>query len=193
MLKDLGYNADIKGGIRASRKHLPNYSRVKGLHVKTDNLKVPKKLQSVTLWVHPEGRVSGALYLREHSPHHAGSEEPLEVLNQGEHFLVFRRELPEEIRFYNLRSVIRMEYDGAQELPVEQVTVLPCRLLMMDGSLIEGTIQEALPADRARLLDYLNRKEDSFIKLHMEEGIIYLINKSYINHVHVPGITHSDD
>ena len=150
-----------------------------------ETLKVPKKLQPVTLWVHPEGRVTGGIYLREHSPNHAGSEYPLEVLNQGEFFLVFKRDNPDEIRFYNLRSVIRVEYQFEGAHLGGEITTLHCRLQMMDGSLIEGTIQESLPTDRSRLLDYLNKKEDGFIKVHMEDDLVYLINKAYIIHVHV--------
>ena len=156
-----------------------------------DTLKVPKKLQSVTLWVHPEGRVTGGIYLREQSPNHAGSERPLEVLNEGEFFLVFKRDMPDELRFYNLRSVIRVEYQGTEEDRVGNLVTLHCRLQMMDGSLIEGTIQESLPSDRARLLDYLNKKEDSFIKVHMEDNLVFLINKAYIIHVHVAGMNDS--
>ena len=156
-----------------------------------ETLKVPKKLQPVTLWVHPEGRVTGGIFLREQSPNHAGSETPLEVLNQGEYFLVFRRDTPDELRFYNLRSVIRVEYEGKDEERGGDVTTLHCRLQMMDGSLIEGTIQESLPPDRSRLLDYLNKKEDGFIKVHMEENLVYLINKAYIIHVHVTGMQDS--
>ena len=59
---------------------------------------------------------------------------------------------------------------------------------MMDGSLINGKIIESLPPDRARLLDYLNKEEQNFIKVHVDGGLTYLINKSYVNHVHVTGI-----
>ena len=39
----------------------------------SDDLKVPKLKQKVTLWVHPEGQVVGSLFVREHSPDHAGA------------------------------------------------------------------------------------------------------------------------
>lgn len=148
-----------------------------------DTFKVPKKLKPVTLWVHPEGRVRGALYLREQSPEHAGAEEPLEVLNQCKPFVVIRREEPDELRFYNMRSIIRLEYEADHESAAQPV--LRCHLQMMDGSYIAGSIREQLPPDRARLLDYLNRSDECFIKIHMDEGTIYLINKAYIIHAHV--------
>jgi len=155
--------------------------------VNSETLKVPKQLHTVTLWVHPEGRVVGSLFLREHSPDHAGRERPLEVLNQCSSFLVFKIKAPDELRFYNIKSIIRLEYTGDAHDETEE-TAMRCHLHMMDGSLISGMIREPLPADRARLLDYLNRGAEGFIKLHMDDGLIYIINKSYINHVHVVGI-----
>jgi hypothetical protein len=163
-----------------------NHTSMRGVAVNKKTLMVPKKLRHITLWVHPEGRVLGGIYVREQSAHHAGEEQPLEILNQPEPFVVVKREDPAELRFYNKRSIIRVEYDNPEESVDEAMheTFLHCRLQMMDGSLISGTIQESLPPDRARLLDYLNRVDDGFIKLTSDEGAVYLINKAYIIHVH---------
>jgi hypothetical protein len=159
--------------------------------VENDILKVPKKLRPVTLWVHPEGRVIGSIYLRIQSPHHAGSEQPLEALNACESFLVFNRDEPAELRFYNIKSVIRVEYTTSED-DIDDSDAdsnpMQCHLQLMDGSYIDGSIRESLPPNHARLLDYLNRADENFIKVHMNDGMIYLINKSYINHVHVEDI-----
>jgi len=160
--------------------------------VNTETLKVPKRLHAVTLWVHPEGRVVGSLFLREQSPDHAGSERPLEVLNQCSSFLVFKKESPDELRFYNIKSIVRVEYQADAHDATEE-TAMACHLHMMDGSLISGTIRESLPRDRARLLDYLNRADEGFVKLHMDDGLIVIVNKSYINHVHVAGLGDDED
>lgn len=157
-----------------------------------EHLKVPKSLKQVTLWVHPEGQVPGYIYLRKHSALHAGEELPLEVLNRPEPFIVFKRESPEEMRFYNRKSIIRVEYTGLDKQKTRAIRPLPCRLQMMDGSLISGTIEEPLHPNKARLLDYLNNPDDVFVKLHME-GNTALINKSYIIHVHVDSLEDDDD
>lgn len=151
-----------------------------------NTLKVPKKLRPVTLWVHPEGRVIGSIYLRTQSPHHAGSEQPLEALNLCQSFLVFNRDDAPELRFYNIKSVTRVEYETTEEDQQNTKTnPMRCHLQLMDGAYIAGTIRESLPPNHARLLDYLNRADETFIKIHMDDGLIYLINKSYINHVQV--------
>lgn len=153
-----------------------------------EDLKIPKKLRTVTLWVHPEGRVVGSLFLTEKDPEYGGTEQPLEVLNRCKSFLVFKVEDPDELRFYNIKSVIRVEYEVTDAGMDTTAKPMKCHLNMMDGSLINGTILESLPPDHARLLDYLNQPRENFVKVHMDDGLIYLINKSYINHVHVSGI-----
>ena len=160
--------------------------------METKLLKVPKVSRQVTLWVHPEGRVVGAIYLREQSVHHAGQETPLEALNHPEPFIALRRENPEQLRFYNRKSIIRVEYDGKDYQVATAIKPLPCQLYMMDGSCISGTIEEPLHPNKARLLDYLNNQEDLFIKLQVDNNTV-LVNKSYIIHVYIDNLDDSDD
>lgn len=145
-----------------------------------DRLRIPKQLKQVTLWVHPEGRVVGFLFLRPQSANRPGAEEPPEVLNTPEPFLVLKREGPEELRFYNKASVVRVEYaeEEAEALPI--VEPLSCTLHLMDGSLIAGTIRKALPPDRARLFDYLNLQDERFVKIACDDGSVCVVNKAYI-------------
>lgn len=147
-------------------------------------LKVPKSLKEVTLWVHPEGRVIGSIFLRNHSVSHAGKELPLEVFNRPEPFIVFKKNQPDELRFYNRKSIIRVEYSGKDAQVTRAIRPLTCQFQLMDGSFINGTIEEPLHPYKARLLDYLNKPEDMFIKLHINNDTI-LVNKSYIIHVQV--------
>ncbi len=65
-----------------------------------DFFKVPKLERAVRLWIHPEGRVLGSIFVREQSLHHIGEETPVELLNQTEAFLVVHREDLDEYRFY---------------------------------------------------------------------------------------------
>lgn len=145
----------------------------------TDILKVPKLKQKVTLWVHPEGQVVGSLFVREQSPEHKGAEQPVEVLNTDAPFVVLQKESPEELRFYNRNSIIRVEY-STDDKPSDDLTILLCTLHMMDGSMIEGTIREMLPPEHSRLFDYINQENARFIKLYFNDNEISLINKSYI-------------
>lgn len=145
-----------------------------------DLLKIPKKLKPVTLWIHPEGRVVGSLFLRPQSPNTPGEEEPLEVLNTTDPFLVLKRDDRDELRFYNKSAVVRVEYEDEKSLSIPDVQSLPCTLHLMDGSLIPGTIRKALPPDRSRLFDYLNLHDEQFIKIYCDGGVVCVVNKSYV-------------
>jgi len=145
------------------------------------DLKIPKVQQRVTLWVHPEGRVIGSLYLTQ-SDQLTEQQQPADLVNQKKAFLVVNREDPNELRFYNRNTIIRVEYEASPEPDSEDTLVIPCQLHMMDGSLINGEIHEQLPADFPRLFDYLNQQDRRFVKLHVDDQMVYLVNKSYINY-----------
>ena len=143
-------------------------------------LKIKKTEKEVKLWVHPEGQVLGSLFLKEESDASPEHEQPLEVVNRANPFLVLKRSAPDEIRFYNRASIMRVEYPAGAEEKRDNVTVIPCELHMMDGSLIKGEICEELPVDFSRLFDYLNAQDSYFLKLYTSESEVCLINKSYI-------------
>lgn len=148
----------------------------------TQTLRVPKNLRPVVLWVHPEGRVVGSLFVHRQSVHHPGEETPLEVLNRDAPFVVVRRDDPEETRFYNRASIIRLELEEVSRPPLETVRPLVCILHMMDGSVLEGTVMKSMPPDRARLFDLLNQPEP-FVKLYLQDQRAILINKAYVMYV----------
>jgi len=150
--------------------------------VSNELFKVPKNKRQAKLWVHPDGQVIGSIFVLAQSTLHAGEEEPVEALNGDAPFIVIALDNPDELRFYNRNSVLRLEYTEASRATTSTATI-QCQIQMMDGAVIEGKIQEALPAGKSRLFDYLNRKDDRFIKLYTDEKEVCLINKAYINYV----------
>jgi hypothetical protein len=152
-------------------------------------LKIPKFLKEVTLWVHPEGRVIGSLFLREQSINHAGLEEPIEVLNQEQPFIVLQLHSPDELRFYNLSSIVRVENANDEATTADTTLDLACTVHLMDGAMIPGIIRERLPQDHSRLFDYLNRASDRFVKIHCDDDTVCLVNKSYIIQVTGPDVS----
>ncbi|VAW93177.1 hypothetical protein MNBD_GAMMA22-677 [hydrothermal vent metagenome] len=146
----------------------------------TDSLIIPKLLQKVSLWVHPEGKVLGSLFIREQSYDHAGHELPVEILNSPQDFVVLKRENSEELRFYNKTSIVRIEYNCNDSLIDNNNSVIRCKIHMMDGSLLEGIINENLPKTHSRLFDYINNHANQFLKIHLSDEEFMLINKSYI-------------
>jgi hypothetical protein len=147
------------------------------------HLKIPKTLKQVTLWIHPEGRVIGSLFLSLQSKYSSGAEAPLETLNHPDPFLVLKREDADELRFYNKSSIVRVEYSKDCQPLSEGLQILPCRLYLMDGSMVAGTVRRALPPDHSRLYDYLNMHDERFAEIYTEDDVVCLINKSYIVYV----------
>jgi len=146
----------------------------------TSILKINKTPHQVRLWVHPEGLVIGSLFLKHDSAAQTPEESPYEVINQAEPFVVLKRKNPDEVRFYNRASIIRVEYAAGEKDIDANATTLHCRLMMMDGSVLEGFIADVLPTDQSRLYDYLNKGSDRFVRLFLSEKEVCLINKSYI-------------
>ena len=145
-----------------------------------ESLKIPKLKRPVRMWVHPEGRVVGSLFLREQSVNHAGMEEPIEVLNKDKAFIVLDREDDGQVCFYNRNAIIRVEYEQAPTTAEADQKIIPCQLTMMDGAIFDGEIRETLAPDYARLFDYLNQEKARFIKLYTDNNQVCLVNKSYI-------------
>lgn len=149
----------------------------------SDTLKLPTKKKKVKLWVHPTGPVMGSLFI--HHNDEGKDQAVLDILNQTEPFLVFQADVPDEIRFYNRQSIIRIEYNDKDVID-ESAKTLYCIIHMMDGTMIEGTVKEALPPEYGRLYDYLNQQENRFLKIYVADDEVCLINKSYVNQVTLP-------
>lgn len=144
------------------------------------SLRIPKKPMPVTLWVHPEGRVAGAIFLHLPGAEGGRGEQPIDVLNEATDFLVIQREPPEGVRFYNKASIVRVEYWDGTDAAGADGRPLPCRITMMDGSLIDGALAKAAPVERSRLYDYMNDTAERFLKLLCGANEVMLINKSYV-------------
>lgn len=141
-------------------------------------LHIAKAQRQVEMWVHPEGLVKGAIFVRV-GEDNMTQEDPRYVLNADKPFLVLYRDKPEEVRFYNRSAIIRVEFEDKKPAD-SSVTVIPCRINMMDGSVIDGEIIEMLPPDHARLYDYLNQAQDRFIRLYTGKTQVCMVNKNYI-------------
>ena len=143
-------------------------------------LKIAKALRQVSMWVHPEGLVTGSIFVTT-GQDDGSQEDPSYVLNDTSPFLVLQRE-NNELRFYNRAAIVRVEYNGSKPED-SKYTVLPCIAHIMDGSVIDGEIIEVLPNDRSRLYDYLNQGQERFVRLHTSDDQICMVNKTYIMQV----------
>jgi hypothetical protein len=153
------------------------------MHPYDNPLKIPKVEKSVQLWTHPDGLVVGSIFLHLGEPERPHAEDPWAVLNDHEDFLVVRRQEPEELRFYNKACLIRVEYEEDDPFVQESGKDLPCRVHMMDGSMLEGCMRKSLPPERSRLYDYMNADNRRFLKLYFRDRAVCLVNKSYVGYI----------
>ncbi|MDX1335477.1 MAG: hypothetical protein R3312_06805 [Gammaproteobacteria bacterium] len=147
----------------------------------TEALKIPKKKKLVALWVEAEGQVIASVFLQLQSDNHSGEETPEDIFNTPDNFIVVQTEDPQETRFYHMGRVTRVEYH--EDVPPESspdLTELPCRLTLLDGSQVEGRIREFLIPEHRRLYDYINKSEKRFVKLYESDDQVILVNKDHI-------------
>jgi len=146
-----------------------------------DLFKVAKQERQLELWIHPQGRVLGSVFIREKSELHDGEESPLDLFNQPESFLVIHREDLAEFRFYNKSSIVRAKMDLTESQNSDQ-GVIATQMHMMDGSLLRGELRGVFTPDHSRLYDHLNADNGQFLCLYLEQNKIMLINKNYISY-----------
>ena len=79
--------------------------------------------------------------------------------------------------------MIRVQYTEDELYVAESGKDLPCRVYMMDGSVLEGAMRKSLPPERSRLYDYMNTDNPRFLKLYVESNAVCLVNKSYVGYI----------
>ncbi len=112
----------------------------------------PKVEIPVSLWESPEGRVESSVFVECCDENGIAIEQPSDLCNDRD-FLVVRCTGKGEVRFYNKRSLVRID-DIKSSIALcleEDDTELSTRLFLLDGSLLDGVIQEVLSAERQRL------------------------------------------
>lgn len=144
-------------------------------------LKIPKKKKLVSLSVQSEGQVVASVFLQIQSDEHHGGETPEDLFNGQNDFVVVLKEDPQELRFYHMGRITRVEYheDYPRELTADLVELF-CRLTLIDGSIVEGVIREHLPPEHQRLYDYINTGGQRFIRLYESQDQVILVNKDHI-------------
>jgi hypothetical protein len=148
--------------------------------VQNPSLRINKTRKPVVLWVYPEGRVVGSLFVSPQSKHAMQEEEPLQILNHPAPFVVVYCHTPDEIRFYNKAAIIRVEYEDAGCEAGNALRSQLCQLHLMDGSLLVADMRQSRPPHRSRLYDDLSGEDDRFVKLYSTDGTVCLVNKSYV-------------
>lgn len=122
----------------------------------------------------------GHIHLLDGVHYPAGCETPLEMLNRVEGF--FPVTLDDGSAFFLAREQVAMVVaewppEGV-EAPVMPGSPAALQVELVSGEEFMGLIQEALPTDRARALDYLNTSR-RFFQLETDSGVRF-INRAHV-------------
>lgn len=127
---------------------------------------------------------SGAIFVHPSSHRPTGFEEPIDVLNGSEPFFPMELEDGEVILLAKDRvvEIWGLEEPDDDELRRASARSATLEITMSDGVVHTGTVMLEMPAERPRIVDFLNNLRDRFLCLHSADGI-RLINRSLIDRV----------
>lgn len=149
-----------------------------------DDLNIPKLKKQVEIAFKDAGVIKISkmtLFLNHFSAHHTGEETVLEVLNNDVQFIPALVENGgSKFAILNVDSVFYVtELDGS-EVSSEGETL---RIQFITGEQLEFKVNEILPGNRSRAIDFLN-SENTFLTFSKGDRNIY-VNKNKINKVEV--------
>jgi hypothetical protein len=128
-------------------------------------------------------RLVGEIFVQSYARHRLGREEPVDVLNGADPYfpLAIRGGATVLLSKAHVREVEAVgEYPpDEQALAARSARV---ELVLSGGLTRAGRVYLEAPADRSRLLDFLNRYEQPFLTLYTDDGL-RLVNVALIARV----------
>ncbi len=147
-----------------------------------DELRVPKHRVAAEVLLPGGATRRITLFLAEAASTHAGPERPSDLLNGGEDFVPALDDDAGAMTFLNraaiavVRVARELEADDAAEATIP--TEHEVEALLADGTVLRGLVSYVLPADHARLVDFLN-EPSPFFRL-LEPGAVALVHKRHV-------------
>jgi hypothetical protein len=147
-----------------------------------DDLRVPKRRVPVEVLLPGGATARMALFLSEVAADHTGPERPSDLLNGGDDFVPAFDESGKAMTFLSRGSVSAVRLDPALEGAEEEDVTLPTEheveVLLQNGTVLRGLVTYLRPADRSRLVDFLN-EAPPFFRLLDAQGLS-LVNKRHV-------------
>lgn len=149
-----------------------------------DDLNIPKLKKQVEIAFKDGGLIKISkmtLFLNHFSANHTGEETVLEVLNNDVQFIPALVENGEsKFAILNVDSVFYVTELQGSEVSSEGETL---RIQFITGEQFEFKVNEILPGNRSRAIDFLN-SESTFLTFSKDNRNVY-VNKNKINKVEV--------
>lgn len=146
------------------------------------DIRIPTHAAQVSIRLAGGETLAGTLFLSRTSSFHEGPETLDEFLNSHRSFFALRGS---DGRSCLIGAASVLLVSAGEDAPVLSrlpgrawSTIEIIRLILVDGSTVEGTLRANLPPDRSRLSDVLNG-EDAFVPIESAAGVVY-VNKTAI-------------
>lgn len=150
-----------------------------------DDLRVPKRRIPVEVLL-PGGRTATmAMFLSEVAADHTGPERPSDLLNGGDDFVPAFDETGKVMTFLNRSAIAAVRLDPSLDTDLEEEVSIPTEheveVLLQDGTPLRGVVSFLRPAERSRLVDFLN-EAPPFFRL-LDSAVLVLVNKRHVARV----------
>jgi hypothetical protein len=147
------------------------------------DLRIEKDRRVVSLQMLGGEQLNGEMFVQRFSRHHTRSEEVPDVLNAPEPFFPLVRAGDTLLIAKHQVREAEIADDNGQEAAVSPAARAEAvEVTLRDGTVRAGRLYLEMPAERPRLLDFLNRYAQRFLMLYSAGGI-RLINRELIERV----------
>jgi hypothetical protein len=147
-----------------------------------DDLRVPKRRIPVEMLLPGGASRQTTLFLSEVAADHTGPERPSDLLNGGDDFVPAFDETGKAMTFLNRSAISAVRLDPALDADLDEDVTLPTEheveVLLQDGTPLRGLVSFLRPAERSRLVDFLN-EAPPFFRL-IDGAVLVLVNKRHV-------------
>ncbi|HZZ85854.1 MAG TPA: hypothetical protein VFE30_15070 [Anaeromyxobacteraceae bacterium] len=150
-----------------------------------DELRVPKRRVAVEVGLSGGGTRRVTVFLADFASSHSGAERLSDLLNGDGDFIPAFDEQAAGMSFVNRSGIAfarvarAVEADGADDITIP--TEHAVELTLCDGRKLQGLVSYVLPAERSRLVDFLNDSPPFFPLL--EPDAVVLVNRRLVSRV----------
>lgn len=148
----------------------------------TSEYRIEKVRRRVAIILTGGARLHGDLFLQPSARYRVGPQDPLDLLNEADRFLPVAVD-GTAMTLLAKDHIIRVQYEEREaDTHLEGVSLAAVDVHCIDGAVVGGTLRLETPADRPRLLDYLNDVPDAFLRVRMPTAVC-LVNRRRIAQV----------
>ena len=108
-------------------------------------------------------RLSATVFLEPTARHHSGPQDPRELLNDAEPF--FPVVVGGRVIIVAKDQIKLVRYGKTKDIPGVLPQVVDVKVMLSDGSVVEGGVEVEQRSDAQRLLDHLNAFEGRFLSM----------------------------